>query len=325
MKTIHSITFTILVLLPIIAKTQTPLLDPEHFILDTWDNFNSFDYNLWGSKLPNNTWGLETYDSSKVSAVGGMLTLSCDRVAQPFSANRYTYISGGIETVGTKAFPFGYFEVESQLPQSGVQGPWGGFWMHTGDGGWDEIDVLEPDGCDCKLGTRYNIGASATHSGIHSSTAIELGGFEDLSIGFNKYSVLWTPKYIAFFFNDSTVHEVVNPLYIPTHPMYVFLTFQVDPGGCSPLSNFPTMYWKFKKFKYYRLKTDCDNPLIAENFDFINHDYKVQKYIKLKNSIIPQSSNIVLRAKDFIELSRNINVPLGSTLTLITHNSICPR
>lgn len=93
------IIFTLL-FMSFVVKSQTPNEDPNHYILDTEDNFNSFNYSLLGSKVPNNTWGLETYDSSKVTASGGVLTLECEKVGS-------NYISGGIETVNTKAFTYG--------------------------------------------------------------------------------------------------------------------------------------------------------------------------------------------------------------------------
>jgi beta-glucanase (GH16 family) len=302
-----------------IAKSQTPSEDPNHYILDTEDNFNFFNYNLWGSKTPNNTWGLETYDASKVTASGGVLTLECEKVGN-------NYISGGIETVSTKAFSYGYFEIESKLPLSGIRGPWGGFWMHTGEGGWDEIDVLEPNGCDCELGTQFHSGVFATHGGTTRSYAKIYDGFPNLSNNYNKYALIWTPKYVQVLVNDEILYEIVDPLYVPSHPMFVFLTFQIDPWGCAPnMSTFPTKYWRFKHFKYYRLKTDCSNGITQNNFNFSNHDYKVQKFYSLSNSTIPNNSNIVLRATDYIELKGIFTVPLGSTFTAITHCNTCPN
>lgn len=297
---------------------QTPSEDPNHYILDTQDNFNSFNSSLWNS-VPNNTWGLETYSASNVTASGGILTLKCEKIGS-------NYISGGIETVNKKAFSYGYFEIESKLPASGTRGPWGGFWMHTGEGGWDEIDVLEPNGCDCELGTQFHSGISATHNGNHTGTASLYTGYPNLSANFHKYAVIWTPKYVKVLYDNTSVYEVVVPEYIPTHPMFVFLTFQVDQWGCAPNSStFPIKYWQFKNFKYYRLKTDCSNGITQSNFNFSGHDYKVQKFYSLSNSTVPNNSNVVLRATDYILLNGEFNVPLGSTFTAITHCNVCPN
>lgn len=300
--------------------SQIPGEDPT-WILDTQDNFNSFNSALWNS-TPNNTWGLETYSASNVSANSGVLTLTCYK-------NNDSYISGGIETVGKKSFSYGYFEIESQQPPSGIRGPWGGFWLHTAEGGWDEIDILEPNGCDIEEGTSFHSGISATYNGVRKWTTPEFnfhGGFPDLSKGYNKYSAIWTPSKVKMFFNGSLVYEVSEPSLVPSHPMFLFLTFQIDNQGCHPvITVFPTTYWRFKNFKYYKLKTDCTNGITESNFDFTNHDYKVQKYYSLSNSSVPLNSKVFLRATDYIELKQGFIVPNGSEFNAITHCTTCPQ
>jgi hypothetical protein len=213
------------------------------------------------------------------------------------------------------------------LPQSGTRGPWGGFWLHsTGD---HEIDVLEPDGCDTEKGTQFHSGSfkPETYPAPEENNAKIYGGFPDLSMNWNKYALIWTPKYIKVLFNDNLLWEIDDIEFVPFNPMFLFLTFQIDKyAPCTPTNNgtFPTLVWRFRKFKYYRLKTDCSvavGPVF--NFDFSTHDYKVHKSYTIYNSVVPSSSNIVLRATDYIELS-NFTVPLGSTFTAITHFETCP-
>lgn len=301
-----------------IMNSQTPYDDPNHFILDTEDNFNSLNTNLWNNN-PNFSWGQETYSPNNVIVSNGVLTLKCEKIGN-------TYVSGGVKTTGLRSFSYGYFEIESKTPLSGNKGPWGGFWMHTAEGGWDELDVLEPNGWDNYLGTQYNIGVSASNSGSHESFAKTITLSQDMSSSFHKYAVIWTPKYVQFLYDGVPVYEEVNPIYIPTHPMFVYLTFQIDINGNAPDSStsFP-LFWKFKHFKYYRLKTDCNTSIVQSNFDFINHDYKVYKSYSLSNSTVPNNSNIVLRAKDYILLNGEFTVPLGSTFMAITHNGVCPE
>ena len=301
-----------------IMNSQTPYEDPNHYVLDTEENFSYFNSNLWNI-VPNNTWGQETYSPNNVIVSNAVLTLKCEKVGN-------NYISGGIETVNKKAFPYGYFEIESKTPLSGNKGPWGGFWMHTGEGGWDELDILEPNGWDNYLGTQYHIGVSASNSGFHEACAKTITVSQDMSSGFHKYAVIWTPKYVQFLDDGVPVYEEVTPNYIPTHPMFVFLTFQIDTDNRAPdaSTTFP-LFWQFKHFKYYRLKTNCNTSIIQSNFDFINHDYKVYKSYSLANSTVPNNSNIVLRAKDYILLNGEFTVPLGSTFWAITHNGICPE
>ena len=99
--------------------SQTPSEDPKHYVLDTYDDFNSFNSNLW-NRVPYMTWGLETYSPNNVTTSGGVLTLKCEKVGN-------NYISGGIETANNKKmFFYGYFEIESKFPARGNRGPWSG-------------------------------------------------------------------------------------------------------------------------------------------------------------------------------------------------------
>ena len=191
---------------------------------------------------------------------------------------------------------------------------------------WNEIDILVPNGCDTQKGTQFNSGVHASKDGIryHSNGVYQTQ--VDLSEDFNKYSLLWTPEYIQVLFNNEFLYEVVNPNYVSSFPMYAFLTFQIDKWGCAPnKSRFPTKYWQFKNFKYFKLKTDCSVGITESNFDFANHDYYVQRFYSLSNSSIPADSKIVLRATDYVQLNGEFSVPLGSSLTIITHGKICPE
>lgn len=304
-------------------KSQTPVNDPN-YELDAMDDFTTLNPSLWWN-LPYNSytwgWGLETYIRENVTVSDNVLTLKCEKKGD-------NYISGGRETFSfnNRSFSYGYFEIESKLPTTGTRGPWGGFWMQTGEGGWDEIDVFEPNGCDCEVGTSYTLGSHATHNGIHyTSGTIPITGLPDLSYNYYKYSVIWTPQQIQFFFNGTMVKELFAPEIIPTHPMFIFLTFQIDKFGCQPNSTeFPTKYWKYKNFAYYKLKTDCSNGITQSNFVFTGHDYKVQKFYSLSNSTVPINSNVILHATDYIRLNTGFIVPLGSTFKAITHFNTCP-
>jgi len=308
----------ILLLLGFSIKSQTPGEDPKHYVLDTYDNFTSFNSSLW-NRVPYMEWGQEIYSANNVTVSGGVLTLTCNKVGN-------NYVSGGIETVNKKYFSYGYFEIEIKTPASGNKGPWGGFWLHTGAGGWDEIDVFEPNGYDIYLGTQFHSGISATHNGIHSIWGDGLNnfysGFSDLSTSFNKFALIWTPSYVKVLFNGSALYEILEPKYVPSHKMAMFLTFQID-NYVNTSTQFP-LHWQFKNFKYYRLKTDCLNGITQSNFNFVTHDYKVQKFYSLTNSTVPNNSNVVLRATDYIELKGEFTVPLGSSFTAITHCNVCP-
>lgn len=344
-------TCVLIILLLILNNINAQDVSNDHnYELDVEDNFNYFNSNLW-NKTPWYTWGQEQYIPENVDVANGILTLKCERIISYIldddilknASNIYndsvegikrptvitSYISGGIQTVHKKSFSYGYFEIESKIPNKS-RGYWGGFWLQSGSvqtNDYYEIDIFEPDGCDCELATQYHNGSISTTDGItegSESNIIKVN--KDISESFNKYAVLWTPTRVEFYFNGELMDAVINPKHVPTGPMYVYLTFQINkPTYCGPyLSSIFPAYWEFKNFKYYKLKTDCSVPIIANNFDFLNHDYKVYKYYSIGNSAIPSNSDIILHAKDYIELKGGFSIPFGSTLTAITHCYTCP-
>ncbi|HSO89273.1 MAG TPA: glycoside hydrolase family 16 protein [Draconibacterium sp.] len=324
-----------------IVSSQIPSEDPRHYILETEDNFNSFNSALWNS-TPNNTWGLETYNANNVTTSNNTLTLKCERI---INGNDTSYISGGIGTVNKKLFSYGYYEILTQMPTKS-KGYWGGFWMHSGGGQcikgidpgcydvntdtitriWYEIDIFEPNGNNSLDGNKFNFGSHNTISECCTdANGTELTLPIDFSASFNKLALIWEPNKVKVLVNGVEKYIIDDSKYVPTEPMALFLTFQIDAAGGKPTPStlFPA-YWKYKNFKYYRLKTDCLNGITQSNFDFVNHDYKVQKYYSLTNSTVPSNQNIILRATDYIKLNGEFTVPLGSTLKLITHCNTCP-
>lgn len=308
------------------CKAQTPSEDPQHYLLEWHETFESLNPSIWTSPPYNPDWGLEIFHGNNAQASNGVLTLKTERVITP--SGDTIYVSGGAETVHKKSFSYGYFEIEAKLPEKGVRGPWGGFWLHSGDGGiWDEIDILEPNGCDTELGHQFNIGLHATHNSISTHKADLYTGFPDLSSDYYKYALVWTPSHIKVLFEDNVVYEEVQAKYIPSHPMYLFLTAQIsDWAPCVPDPDipFPDVYWQFKNFKYYKITTNCMTSITENNFDFDNHDYAVYKFYSLSNSTVPNNTDVVLRATDYIQLDGEFYVPLGSTFTAITHHGVCP-
>ena len=307
-----------------VLKSQTPSEDPKHYVLDTYDDFNSFNSNLWNNP-PYMTWGLETYSANNVTASGGVLTLKCEKVGNQ-------YISGGIDSKDKRYFSYGYFEVDIKTPASGNKGPWGGWWLFAQAGGWDEIDIFEPTGYDNFLGTQFRSGICATYNGkknVWGETHSTLhAGYPNLSTNFNKFALIWTPQYAQVLFNGNLVYEVFEWKYVPSHPMCMHFTFQVENWESLPepfFAPFP-LYWQFKNFKYYRLKTDCANGITQTNFNFATHsDYKVQKFYSLTNTTVPNNSNVVIRATDYIEFKGEFTVLLGSKFTATTHCETCPN
>lgn len=314
------------------CQKYTPKLD-RNYQLSFTENFSSLDPAIWNNPTTQ-SWGLETMIGANATVNSNILTLKAES----------NYNSGGIETINKKDFHYGYFEVESKFPLYHNRGPWGGFWLYSGNSvtSWDEIDILEPNGCDVFKGNKYNIGSHYKPSGVSNVTTgkVRIGQRVpfplpppvDLSASFHSYSAIWTPKSLDFLCDDNNVFSIANLNSIPVNPMFMYLTFQIDHHACPPDAGttFP-LYWQFRNVKYFSLKTECDlqisNIGTGVPFDFDSHDYKVHFSYSLENSVVPSNEDtpVCLHAKEFIELRSDFEVPVGASFTAITHHSVCPN
>ena len=115
---------------------------------------------------------------SPFSVANGLLTIT----AQPTPGLPTPWSSGALETSGTFAQKYGYFEMRAELPAS--QGMWPAFWLigRTWTGN-QEIDTMEALG--------------------KSATTVYQGGqpqpVSDYSAGFHTYGVLWEPGKITYY------------------------------------------------------------------------------------------------------------------------------
>ncbi len=139
------------------------------------------------------------------------------------------YSSGWVQTGGN--FKYGYYEIRAKIPAG--NGFWPAFWLTAPDIdlAYDEIDVFEFCGCNCK---KYQVGYfyEIDHDSIlannvqHEHAKIRIGN--NACENFNTYGVEWTASHIRFFLNgilqsaysNQNVHD----------PMALILNLAV--GGC---------------------------------------------------------------------------------------------
>lgn len=122
------------------------------------------------------------------------------------------YTAGSIETKGHASWKYGKFEVKAKLPAG--RGLWPAIWMlgeNIEQVGWPrcgEIDIMENVGFDPKKihGTihtdKYNH-IKKTGKGDHTY-------LKNPATNFHTYSVIWTPKIIEFYVDETKYHEFIN-------------------------------------------------------------------------------------------------------------------
>lgn len=80
--------------------------------------------------------------------------------------------------------------------------------------------------------------------------------------------------------------------------------------------------------KVHKLKCDCGNQAtIPDTPTLTSFTYEVKESISIGSSgstvIVPNSTKVVFRATDYIEITQNFELPAGSEMELITHP--CPE
>ncbi len=123
---------------------------------------------------------------------------------------RPAFTAGAIPIVSGALFPnlkmaYGYFEMNVQMPAAAngnCFGFWPAFWLNYLAGNFEpEIDMLELFGAFTGALTRYETTIHFGTSGAKSFSQVNLG--IDLTAAFHTYSCLWTPNYIASYFDGS--------------------------------------------------------------------------------------------------------------------------
>lgn len=136
----------------------------------------------------------------------GVLRIRADR-ADPGKVSphiwNYRYTSGCISSELTHWQKYGYFEIRARLPRG--KGYWPAFWLLPKRDAWPpEIDILEGSG----------IRPYGVHHGVIEKTrkASTPGGgwidqFIDVSDGFHRYAMDWTPDNIIFYVDGTKTFE----------------------------------------------------------------------------------------------------------------------
>ena len=158
--------------------------------------------------------------------------------AETLPANmKRAYMSGAFNT-----YPFGqtygYFEVTAKVPKG--RGLWPAFWLLPVDQSWPpEIDLAEVLGRDTTIAyqsihtTDKAWVASQPGSYNGSTTTQNSHTAEDLSAGFHRYAVDWTPTRITFYLDDVVTAERPTPADMHK-PFYLIINLAVGDSGSWP-------------------------------------------------------------------------------------------
>lgn len=288
------------------------------------DEFNGSSLDSkWNAMSPSSfRYGLEIYQTNYVQFDGTNLKLKSDKIGSE-------YWTGGIKSASAN-YHYGYFEIVATIPKG--KGFWTAFWLHADKWNpwpdkrewYDEIDILEPGGCQSINADINEVGIWEKDGDktIKKYATYVYSGLPDLSATEHRFAVEWLPNYVVFYFNGQPFNKFCNNSAIPTHPMTVLINQEIGKPSCEPNSitdaKLP-QYFKINWFRYYELDFDCTDAITSSEgngFNFSTFDYKVKKSFTLSNTSVPSGSKVTLRANEFVELSNNFTVPLGSEFVI---------
>lgn len=174
---------------------------------------STWTYDVGGGGFGNGQLEHNTARSENSYIENGNLVIEARR--EDYSGNAFT--SARMLTQGRFAFKYGTLEARIQLPDT-ADGLWPAFWLLGNNfpginwPGCGEIDIVEmgavagiQNGTQNELincAIHFSDAADATASQVQWINASDYIATNDLSAGFHRYKVEWTPTTLSFFLDD---------------------------------------------------------------------------------------------------------------------------
>lgn len=311
----------------------------------------------WGNCASGSTISLDqnnhVVSNGIVTLVTKRDTTSCHMWEDTISPTYYDkFFSSGC-LYSKKAFKYGFFEIKSKFPivnrQFGAKGMSPCFWLYPVKHWFNpmtqysEIDVCEVRGVNnnhtCNVHysdlnhqsyyTYETIGPNIVDSSFHPGWSMRTSGdtIYDFPVNdgaFHTYSAEWNYQAVSIYFDnmfirkasDNSIFHAYNLL-----PLNIMITNVANSDNFGDIINNRTRlpyYYDIDYVKVYQLI--CDTSTVVYNIpNFNTYTYGVKKSITLTSATtLPTNQSIYLRAKNFIKLQGGFEVPLGTSLYLIT-------
>jgi beta-glucanase (GH16 family) len=316
---------------------QTPANDP-HWQLLWEDNFTYFDSNKW-VKAENCDHGGEPqiYTANNVDIWQGKLrirlleqTVNCC-TAPPTTwicggchSKTHYYTSGWINTKDNYNMLYGYAEARIFFEYG--NGLWPAFWLWSSESRYEEIDIVElfpgvlETGNNIYYGQRHDENMNTSHLHYDINTVRVSKNYIYPINNYNNwhtYAIEWSPNKIIIYVDGVVVNNIPNPNI--SDPKSIILNMAlVDPNKNDIVLPYATGTMYIDYIKTYELENDCSTPIWTCNYNFSSHDNKVKSVISIggsgcSNALSP-NENIVLRAKNYVQINGDFTVPIGAEL-----------
>jgi beta-glucanase (GH16 family) len=261
------------------------------------------------------------------------------------------YYRSGAICVGLQKFLYGYFEIKCKLPVN--RGAFPAFWLWGQDStypyNYREIDVFEYSrGITMHEQNPGPVGSPRYHEGqIYYYNGTKPSNPDSYTYGryyhylpanvpditnWHTYGVEWSPGLVKWYFDNQLIGSFKGST-VPSGSMNLVLNNAVDNWaivGGVPISNGFPNEMVIDYVKVYKLNCSSNScstdKSIQNNSQLANFAYRVYRTITIGgygyDIDMPPNSNTVFRATNGITINGNFDLPLGSSLELITH--ACP-
>lgn len=249
-----------------------------------------------------------------------------------------TYTSGCL--FSKPSFKYGYFEIRSKFPTCGHGYTGSGFspsfWMYPNyyfdtRYHYSEIDIYEIRGSDNTHTCNVHFSDST-----HSSTGINYSepywklrtdqsyDFIVNDNSFHSFAAEWDTKSIKIYYQNALIRQTQSDILDVNYllPMNLFISNTANPlnfieSNQISSSTILPYYYDIDYVRVYQLRCD-ENTTINEILDFNNYEYGVKKSITLSGlTTLPNDTITFLRAKEFIKIQNDFEVPLGTSVYFI--------
>jgi len=251
------------------------------------------------------------------------------------------YYSGMVETIDPVGY--GYYEAKSKMPLH--KGSCSTFWLYSTLGNtYNEIDFFEHNSRLCTAGMErqiscgiwYNpegVSFGADSLGHYAHDIAREGPQLDVSSPaldqYHTFGCLWMPDRVTWYIDGQEVNCYSDTAWIPKHPMWLKIQHLEDDSA-----KINGSWWNgvdemtIDYVKALRLKTDCETNSVIRTANDLNGFVFAVKHSIAMGSLTgtltaPTDACFTFRAVESITIDGEFEVPVGTSLTLLTHP--CPE
>ena len=287
-----------------------------------------------------------------VSLITKRDTASCHMWEDTISPTYYNkFFSSGC-LYSKKAFKYGFFEIKSRFPivnrNIGACGMSPCFWLHPVKHWFNpmtqysEIDVCEVRGatnthtCNVHYSdlshqsyyTYDTLGPGIIDSSFHPGWSLRIDDTSyDFPVndgGFHTYSAEWNYQGVSLYYDNTFIRKASNNSVFHAYnllPLNIMVTNVANSDNFGDTVNSHTRLPYSYDIDYVRVyQLICDTSTVVYDIpNFNTYSYGVKKSITLTSATtLPTNQSIYLRAKDYIKLQNGFEVPIGSSVYLIS-------